>query len=164
MPKYNLYKIHKNKEEDLLTKLRLCNLEQTGEQELEGFHMKFFFSSHPDEVDIWWSETYRTFLGNLETPKNLIHFGVFLISGEEVCYAVSLGKAHFYLSQFCDPEFGLNLAERIIDDSNLKIKNYKYYKSAKSKTITTYQKGNQITFDSGESMHYIKGKTIDSQT
>ena len=162
MPKYNLYRVSKDKEDDLLTKLRLSGLDQIGEQDLEGFHMKFFFSSQPDEIDIWWVETYKEFLGDLETPKNLMHFGVLLISGQEICYAVSLGKAHFYLSQFCDTEFGLNLAERIIDENDLKIKNSKYYKSAKSKMITTYRRGSQMTFDSGESMHYIKAKTIDT--
>jgi uncharacterized protein (TIGR04141 family) len=162
MPKYNLYRIPKDKEEGLLEKLKLSGLEQIGEQAVDGFHMKFFFSSQPDEIDIWWVETYREFLGDLETPKNLMHFGVFLVSGDEICYAISLGKAHFYLSQFCDTEFGLNLAERIIDENDLKIKNSKYYKSAKSKMITTYQQGSQITFDSGESMHYIKAKTIDA--
>jgi hypothetical protein len=159
MAKYNLYRIPKAKEESLIGKLRISGLEQISEQNLEGFHMKFFFSSQPDEVDIWWVETYREFLGE-ETPKNLIYFGVLLISGQEICYAVSLGKAHFYLSQFCDTEFGLNLAERIIDEQDLKIKNSKYYKSAKSKMITTYQQGSQITIDSGESMHYVKAKTI----
>lgn len=162
MPKYNLYRVSKDKEDDLLTKLRLSGLDQIGEQDLEGFHVKFFFSSQPDEIDIWWVETYKEFLGDLETPKNLMHFGVLLISGQEICYAVSLGKAHFYLSQFCDTEFGLNLAERIIDENDLKIKNSKYYKSAKSKMITTYRQGSQMTFDSGESMHYIKAKTIDT--
>lgn len=164
MPKYNLYRVPKDQEEDLVAKLRLSGLEQIGEQEVEGFQMKFFFSSEPDEIEIWWVETYQEFLGDVETPKNLMHFGVLLISGSEICYAISLGKAHFYLSQFCDSEFGLNLAERIIDENDLKIKNSKYYKSAKSKMITTYQQGSQITFDSGESMHYIKGKTIDSAT
>ena len=160
MPKYNLYRVPKDKEEDLLAKLELSGLEQIGEQDVEGFRMKFFFSSEPDEIDIWWVETYSEFLGDSETPKNLMHFGVFLISGDEICYAISLGKAHFYVNQFCDAEFGLNLAERIIDDNDLKIKNSKFFKSAKSKMITTYQQGTEMTFDSGESMHYIKGKTI----
>jgi uncharacterized protein (TIGR04141 family) len=161
MPKYNLYRVPKDKEDDLLIKLKFSGLDQIGEQDLEGFQVKFFFSSQPDEINIWWVETYKEFLGDLETPKNLMHFGALLISGQEICYAVSLGKAHFYLSQFCDTEFGLNLAERIIDENDLKIKNSKYYKSAKSKMITTYQQGSQVTFDGGESMHFIKAKTID---
>jgi uncharacterized protein (TIGR04141 family) len=167
MPKYNLYRIPKDKENDLREKLKLSGLEQIGTQDSDGFHMSFFFSSQPDTIDIWWVETYKDFWGDLEileTPKNLMHFGVLLISGNRICYAVSLGKAHFYLSQFCDTEFGLNLAERIIDENDLKMKNSKYYKSAKSKMITTYQQGNPLTFDSGESMHYIKAKTIDPIT
>ncbi|MEM8611628.1 MAG: DUF6119 family protein [Cyanobacteria bacterium P01_H01_bin.105] len=163
MPKYNLYRVLKHHEEALLEKLNLVGLEQIGELEVADFQMKFFFSSEPDEIDIWWVEIYQEFLGDIEeTPRNLMHFGVLLISGSEIFYAISLGKAHFYLSQFCDPDFGLNLAERIIDENDLKIKNSKFYKSARSKMITTYQQGSKITFDSGESMHYIKGKTIDT--
>lgn len=56
----------------------------------------------------------------------------------------------------------MNLAERIIDEKNLKIKNTKFYKSRKSKTITSYQQGSEISFDSGESIHYLKAKTINS--
>ena len=84
--------------------------------------MKFFFSKQPDSIDIWWLETYVDFLGDLEPPKNLVYFGVLLISKPTICHAISLGKSHFYLSQFCDTEFELNLAERIIDEKDLKIK------------------------------------------
>ncbi|MBP0019925.1 MAG: TIGR04141 family sporadically distributed protein [Cyanobacteria bacterium SBLK] len=163
MPKYNLYRIEKNREEDLITKLKSSGLKQISEQEKEGFYMKFFFPSKPDEVDIWWVEIYKNFFGSLKPPKNSVYFGVFLISGDKISYAISLGKAHFYLTDFCDPDFGLNLAERIVDKDNIKITNSKYYKSAKSKRITTYRQGNPLIFNSGESVHYIKGKTIDTE-
>jgi len=77
---------------------------------------------------------------------------------------VSLGKSHFYLKSFCDLDFGLNLAERIVDETDIRIKNSKFYKSRRNKIITTYQRGSSIDFDSGESMHYIKAKTIDEKT
>lgn len=134
---------------------------KAGEKEVNSFKYEFFFSQKPDEVDIWWIETYKEFLSVADAPQNKIYFGVLLITNDSVLYAVSLGKSHFYLRQFCDSDFGLNLAERIADKDDLRIKSSKFYRSQKSKIITTYQKGTGINFDSGESMHYLKVKTSD---
>lgn len=53
------------------------------------------------------------------------------------------------------------MAERIVDENNLKLKTTKFFKSKKNKTITTYQDKSEIDLDSGESLHFIKAKTID---
>jgi uncharacterized protein (TIGR04141 family) len=164
MNKYNIYRIKKDKEEALVEKLESVGLESVCAIEAGEFLLNFFFSREPDEVDIWWVETYGGFLKGIEPPKNRIYFGLLILSSEDKCYAVSLGKSHFYLRQFCDSDFGLNLAERIIDQDNLKIKSSKFYKSRKSKIITTYHDGIEIDYDSGESMHFLKAKTIEANT
>lgn len=162
MNKYNLYRINKEREEELIEKLVSVGLEKTSTTKIDDFTFQLFFSKDPDEVDIWWAETYRDFLPNIEPPKNKIYFGTLIISNPEKCYAISLGKSHFYLRQYCDSDFGLDLAERIIDPDNLKIKNSKFYKSKKSKSIVSYHDGSEIAYDSGESMHYLKGKVLDT--
>jgi uncharacterized protein (TIGR04141 family) len=162
MNKYNLYRINKEREEELVEKLEAVGLEIISTTKIDDFIFQLFFSKEPDEVDIWWVETYRDFLPNIEPPKNKIYFGTLIISNPEKCYAVSLGKSHFYLRQYCDSDFGLDLAERIIDPDNLKIKNSKFYKSKKSKSIVSYHDGSEIAYDSGESMHYLKGKVLDT--
>lgn len=164
MPKFNLYKINPEQKPNLVIKLESVGLTKTGSKTINGFTLDFYFSNDPDEIDIWWVDVYKDFLGGFELPKNQIYFATLLIYNNSVVYAVSLGKSHFYLKNFCDLDFGLNLAERIIDEANLKIKNSKFYKSKKNKIITTYQEGSEIDFDSGESMHYIKAKTIDEVT
>lgn len=161
MAKFNLYKINPEQKSSLVTKLESVGLVKTGSKIVDGFTLDFYFSNSPDEVAIWWTDVYRDYLGNIESPKNRIYFATLLIYNDSVVYAVSLGKSHFYLKNFSDLDFGLNLAERIIDEANLKIKNSKFYKSRKNKIITTYQEGSEIDFDSGESMHYIKARTID---
>jgi uncharacterized protein (TIGR04141 family) len=160
MSKYNVYRIKKDAQESLVEKLNSVGLELVKEIEIDNFLLRFFFSREPDEIDIWWAETYGEFLDDFEPPKNKVYFGALLLSSENQSYAISLGKSHFYLRQFCDSDFGLNLAERIVDQDNLKIKNSKFYKSRKSKTITTYHDGTEIDYDSGESMHFLKAKTI----
>ena len=163
MPKFNIYKIDPSKRTDLVEKLESVDLVKTGERELNGYTLEFYFSEQPDEVEIWWAELYSEFLGRDEPPKNSIFFGTMLIYNETVCYAVSLGKSHFYLKKFSDTDFGLSLGERIVDEGNLKIKNSKFFKSKRSKTITSYQANTPVTYDSGESMHYLKAKTINSE-
>lgn len=159
--KYNIYKIIFTQKDQLAQKLEKVGLDRVYSENNSDFQMEFYFSREPDEIDIWWTQLYRDFLKDLNTsPKNKSFFGVLLIYNSEICYAVSLGKTHFYLKKYADSDFGLDLAERIIDQSNLKIKNSKYYKSQKSKTITAYQAKTNFAYDTGESMHYIKSKTI----
>ncbi|NKE72985.1 DUF6119 family protein [Candidatus Manganitrophus noduliformans] len=162
MAKFNLYKIAAGQKDTLVIKLKSVGLTNTGSKTIDGFTLDFYFSNKPDEIDIWWAHVYKDFFGGIELPKNQIYFSTLLVYNPSITYAISLGKSHFYLKTFCDLDFGLNLAERIIDESNLKIKNSKFYKSRKNKIITTYQDGSGIDFDSGESMHYIKAKTVDA--
>ena len=163
MIKYNVYRLRRESYDALIKKLTVVNLTKAGEKDLEDFKYEFFFSVKPDEVDIWWIETYKEFLTEADAPQNKIYFGVLIISSNTVLYAVSLGKSHFYLRQFCDSDFGLNLAERIAHKEDLRIKSSRFFRSKKSKIITTFQKGTEINFDSGESMHYLKVKTIDEK-
>lgn len=161
MAKFNLYKINPNQRDELVKKLQSVGLSRIGSKNIDGFSLDFYFSGEPDAIDIWWTDVYKDFFGTVEKPKNKIYFATLLIYNFHVVYAVSLGKSHFYLKHFCDTDFGLNLAERIVDEINPKIKNSKFYKSRKNKIITTYQEGSGIDFDSGESLHYLRAKTID---
>jgi len=153
-----------NKKSELISKLSLVGLEKIGSKSHENWQMDFYFSSQPDSVDIWWTHIYADYFGETEKPKNRIYFAVLLIHKKDICYAISLGKSHFYLKSFCDLDFGLNLAERIADPGNIKIKNSKFYKSKKNKVVTTYQEGSDMDLDSGESTHYLKAITIDKET
>lgn len=162
MPKFNLYKIYPSRKTGLVKKLEQAGLEKISEKEIDDFTLQFYFSNQPDAVDIWWTEIYGNFFPNPDTlPTNKIYFATMLVFNKTVCYAISLGKAHFYLKKFCDSDFGLNLAERIINEKTIKIKNSKFYKSKRNKTITSYHGGTDMDYSSGESMHYLKAATID---
>ncbi|HHW3765480.1 TPA: DUF6119 family protein, partial [Legionella pneumophila] len=123
--KYNIYKVISNKKDELISKLSFVGLEKIGSKSYENWQMDFYFSSQPDSVDIWWTDIYSDFFGEEEKPRNQIYFAVLLVHKEHICYAISLGKSHFYLKNFCDLDFGLNLAERIVDPNNIRIKNSK---------------------------------------
>lgn len=161
MAKFNLYKIDYNQLDELVEKLQSVGLTKMGDKKIDGYSLDFYFSDEPDDVDIWWTGLYTAFLKDVEEPKNKIYFATLLVYDSSISYAVSLGKSHFYLKNYCDLNFGLNLAERVVDDTNPRIKNSKFYKSRKNKIITTYQEGSSIDFESGESTHYLKAGTID---
>lgn len=161
--RYNLYRLKKESESKLIHKLESVNLSLIGSKTIDDFTLSFYFSREPDSVSIWWTNAYKDFFDGIETPQNQIHFAVLLISTESLLYAISLGKSHFYLKPFCDSDFGLNLAQRIADREDVRIKTSKLYKTSKSKIITTFQKGSHISYDSGESMHYLKLKTLDEE-
>lgn len=161
--RYNLYRLRKESQGELIKKLESVNLALVGTKNIDGFELSFYFSRQPDIVGIWWADTYKDFFEGVETPQNQIYFAVLLISTDKLLYAISLGKSHFYLKPFCDSDFGLDLAQRIADNGDVRIKTSKLYKTAKSKIITTFQKGSRISYDSGESMHYLKLKTLDEK-
>ena len=68
MAKFNLYKIVPTQKDDLVKKLESVGLIKTGTQTIDGFTFDFYFSSNPDEVDIWWTGVYKDFLGGIESP------------------------------------------------------------------------------------------------
>lgn len=163
MAKFNIYKISKVKEAGLLEKLEAVGLSIIGHKVVDDFTLSFYISQEPEAIDIWWTDLYAEYLGTGEKPKNKAYFAVFLISNASLLYAISMGKTHFYLKDYCDNDFGINLAERIADNNNLKLKNSKLFGGKKSKTIISYIENSEFEYDTGESIHYVKAKTIDNE-
>lgn len=163
MAKYNLYKIDKSREANLIEKLQAVGLSKAGEKTIDDFTLSLYLSKEPEDIDIWWTDVYGDYLATDSIPKNKAYFAIFLVSSPTLLYATSMGKSHFYLKDYCDSDFGINLAERIADNDNLKLKNSKLFGGKKSKTIISYQDNSEFEYDSGESIHYVKAKTIDKE-
>lgn len=161
MAKFNIYKIKKENEVSLKEKFSSVGLEKTGEKNIKGFNLSLYISKNPKDIDIWWIDLYRDYIDITPKPKNKAYFSVFLIAKSDLLYAVSMGKSHFYLKDFCFTDFGIDLAERIVDEKNLKLKNSKLFGGKRNKTITSYQENSDLEYDSGESIQYLKAKTID---
>lgn len=163
MAKFNIYRIIKSQQDDLENKLNQVGLEIIKTETIQNYTLDFYLSTEPDKVDIWWTTYYNQFFENIELPTNKVYFGLLMIYNDNICYSVSLGKSHFYLKPFCDIDFGINLAERIVDKNNLRLKNSKHFKSKRSKSIVSYLDNTDLDYDSGESLHFIKAKTINAK-
>lgn len=162
MPKFNIYKIENTQKANLIEKITSVGLVHTSNKEIGNYNFDFYLSVTPDEIPIWWVDYYKDFIDQEEDVTNKVNFALLLIHDDQKCYAISLGKTHFYIKPYCDSDFGINMAERIINVNDLRLKNSKFYKTKKSKTVTSYLSNTELDYDSGESLHYLRAKTIDS--
>ena len=89
--------------------------------------------------------------------------GVFLIETSYYAYAVAHGQAHYVVRRYCDKDFGLDLAERILDPKGLKMKHSQTFTSVGKKDITSYSQKRKLddSREYGEAFSYLKCKTID---
>lgn len=164
VPKYNLYKLVKSEEQNLEKKLKDVGLVKTSIQKKGKWKLAFYMSTRPKETPIWWTDLYKEFLVDLrKKPKNKSHFGVLLLSSKNLLYAVSLGKSHFYLKEFCNMSFGIKLAERIANPDHMKSKKSKLFGSIKNQSIVMYNDGSEMDFDSGESAQFLKTKSVNAK-
>ena len=91
--------------------------------------------------------------------------GAFLIENDTYAYVVAHGQAHFIVRKYCDKDFGLDLAERIIDPAGLKMKHSQTFTSAGKKDITSYARKRELedSREYGEAFSYVKCKTVDKK-
>src|SRR5689334_17656150 len=101
--------MEKATEISLLEKFHTVGLVLSGQKQIDEFTLSLYFSQEPEAIDIWWTNLYADYLSEEEQlAKNKAYFAVFLVSNDSVLYAVSMGKSHFYLKDFCDNNFGIN--------------------------------------------------------
>lgn len=162
MPKYNIYKIIKNRQQAMQAKLESVGLTTVFDRKIDGARLTFHVSVEPEFVPVWWVKLYEDFLDE-ETRnriKNAMYFAVCTISTDEYCYAVSLGKSHFYLKEFCDIDFGIDMGTRIISEHSVCQKSARLFGGRRRRSILTYQGNTPIELDSGEAIVYLKGDTL----
>lgn len=164
MPRYNVYRLNKVTQIALEEKLISVGLSPEKTEENGNYIYKFYFSKDPDKKDVPWIELYKNyFINDTSDCKNLSYFGIMLIYNERVLYAISLGKSHFYLQDYCHLDFGIDIGLRLLNQKSVQTKNSKLFGSKKKKSLIVYKADTEIDVDSGESVVYLKGKTINSE-
>ena len=103
----NIFKIPAEYLEWLTAKLESTGLEVLQSVQQDGWSGTFYFSSSPKVAEIKWLEPYHGFFSSLkDVPQNLNYFATFIFQRGESCYALSHGKAHFYLRPFWSGQRG----------------------------------------------------------
>lgn len=158
--KLNIFSITADKVTTLKEKLVAVKMEEINSTEINGWNTTFFFSRTPDPVEIPWINQYPAIFTEAEKPTNKIHYGAYLWEKDGVCFGLSFGKSHFYLRQFADSDFGLQMATRIANKEDVSQKAARKFVGKKKREVRSYTKETPIDIESGESVDYIQSAII----
>jgi uncharacterized protein (TIGR04141 family) len=160
--KLNIFRIPANRIDPLITKMADVGMEEVFTENIDGWAAAFYFSTAPQPVEIPWVSQFSLELGSLNPkPTNSLYFASYLWRSEDFCLALSFGKAHFYLREFCDNDFGLEMARRIGSKDDVRQKAARRYAGKRKKEIRSYLRETQLDVESGESIDYLQAATID---
>jgi uncharacterized protein (TIGR04141 family) len=162
--KLNVFLIPRENVGSLKTKLSEVGMSIVYSNAVDEWASEFYFSSEPGPVLIPWVQDFSAELSSLnETPVNSLHYGAFIWDSGKCCFALSFGKTHFYLREFCDSDFGLDMARRIGLKDDVRQKAARRYSGRRKKEIRSYQRLTQLDVESGESVDYLQAATIEPE-
>lgn len=162
--KLNVFKIPKGRVRDLKDKFKspALGLKIIHSEKIGDYQADFYFSEDVKNIPIAWVDTYAEFFSEPK-PANTVYFGCYLWESDKYCFALSYGKSHFYLRQFCDHDFGTFIAKRIANEKDIRQKSSKKFAGRKKKEIRSYTKNSQLDIESGESVDYLQSSIIKDQ-
>ena len=162
---YNIYKIPVEKVEDFCDFLIDRKYEEIPLKEAlivnpSGFSFKLLFCDKDNKKGSPWVSLLSS-CSEWDLSQNLKIYGAALVCQSETsCYVVSYGNAHFYLSDYCDYNFGIKIAERLINLDSVKAQQNVSHGGKLSKTHIDYLSNSTLSYRGGEIPTYIKGESI----
>lgn len=159
----NIFRIPQAEVEALRIKLSTSRMEVIKEVDQDGWHGVFYYSSNPIPGDIPWVDTFRNYFDGYAIPQNINYYAVFLFEKGSTCYALSFGKAHFYLRPHSDYDFGIELAKRVADETDIKQTASKRFQGKKKKDIKSYASNTRLDVESGESVEFLQSSIVEQQ-
>ena len=164
MPQFNIYRVPKHKEIPLSSELIRIGLRSEKTLEIKSFRVEFFL--HYDISEIWWINYYSEWISDerknnpIEDLQNKNYYGAIVLSNEEICYVISLGKTHFHIKKYCEYDFGIKFAQKVINKDNVTLLNANSFGGNKRKTLNTFSANSTLEPESGEAIVNIKGGTV----
>lgn len=86
-----------------------------------------------------------------------------MIYNTNTCYCISLGKTHFVIKEYCENDFGIQLAQKGVDRNNVTLINANSFGGNRRKSITTYATNSRLEPEIGDSVKSIKAGTISNE-
>ncbi|MEN3608022.1 DUF6119 family protein [Plantactinospora sp. ZYX-F-223] len=153
--KLNIFLVPSTNVPALESKFESVGLRMIHESEQHGWQARFYFSANEEPNPIPWVETYADFFQE-EQPANLIYFAAYTFRKDELLFVLTYGKSHFYVRPFCDHDFGIEMAKRIGNESDIKQTASKKFAGKKKKEIKSYARNTPLNIESGESVDYLR--------
>ena len=161
--KLNLFDVPPGEVVGLKGKLLDRRMEMIEEVDQDGWHGEFYYSTTPDPVAVAWAEDFADLFKERDLPSNTNYYAAFLFSRGSSHFVLSYGKSHFYIRPFCNYDFGVELAKRIADESDVKQTASKRFQGTRKKDIRSFAANTRLDVESGESVDYIQAAVIDSK-
>jgi len=96
-----------------------------------------------------------------ENKISMTPFGIFLFEMENgVVYAISYGYSSILLSNYCDREFGMDFAERVLTKQTVDVESLRYINVNRKKSLTVFSKDSVSGTMYGSSDEYLKGRLM----
>ncbi len=162
---YNIYKIAVEAADDFKKFLEeRCFEEIPLKDELtinpSGFSFELMFCDKDNRKGSPWVTLLSSCTEDDLTQDLKIYGAALICKSASSCYVVSYGNAHFYLSNYCDYNFGIRIAERLINLDSIKAQQNVSHGGKLSKTHIDYLSGATLSYRGGEIPTYIKGLSI----
>ncbi|MBF6360781.1 TIGR04141 family sporadically distributed protein [Nocardia farcinica] len=161
--KLNIFMIPVGEIDPLRTRLNLMGMELLHEEEQPAWRSQFYFLE-TTEKPVKWLYTYKPLFLNRQFPTGIGHSAVYLFESDEACFALAHGFAHFYVRPYCDYDFGIDLAKRIVNQDDVSQTASKRFQGKTRKEIRSYASNTRLDVASGESVDFIQARiTLDKQ-
>jgi uncharacterized protein (TIGR04141 family) len=158
--KLNIFRIPDEYYEWLIGKLQKLGADPLANVKQDGWTGTFFISPEDAATDVPWLEPYEQFFVSRDRPQNTNHYAAFVFKRDSACYALSHGKAHFYIRPFSDFDFGVELAKRIANEDEIRQTASKRFAGKQKKDIRSFAPNTRLDVESGESVDFLQAECI----
>lgn len=165
---YNIYRIGIQKADEFKKFLMERRFEEIPLKdsmlfEPNGFSFELMFCDKENKKGSPWVRLLSE-CSEYDLTQQLKIYGAALICRNTTsCFVVSYGNAHFYLGNYCDYNFGIQIAERLLNLESVKAQQNVSHGGKLSKTHIDYLNGTTLAYRGGEIPTYIKGSTINEE-
>ena len=160
--KVNVFAVPGRERGLLLQKLESVGMCVIKSVEQDGWTGDFYYSPDANPKESSWATPFRAYFTDHSIPEAHSPFAVYLFTKDDRVYALSYGKAHFYVRPYCDYDFGIELAKRIAQDGDTRLTAAKRFSGRQRKSIRSYSNATKLNVESGESVDYVQAAILDN--
>lgn len=121
---------------------------------------EFYYKSQlKEDEQIPWLQTWNDFFefDNMDNKTYTLNSGCILLNFDSHRYIISYGRAHQTIQKKSNLNFGLDVAEKIIDPAKIQVKNSAFINNQKSRAYTQFRGNSQLIPEIGESSNQVIG-------
>ncbi|MFV8381849.1 DUF6119 family protein [Corynebacterium hindlerae] len=153
--KLNIFKLNDGCYESMIDKFASVGLQSANKQMSNEWELELFFSEEPTGAEPGWISPLKFLLPD-KSFETQSYFAVICARKNGYLFAISFGKSHFYVRPFCNHDFGIEVAKRLIDHSQVTSTSEKIFQSRQKKGIKNFNSNSQLNLVPGNSVDYIE--------